>query len=250
VDTESLRFDHALGRFICLLSLLLFVCPAEAFGQSTMARRTARPRERALALSHGEAGAIVAIVRAGETKCTGLLVGASKVLTAAHCLTSAPDLSVRFSAGNGRAFETRQVVAVVKHRWLDAGLLDLDAPLPRWIVPFRLPSVAASAPEVGRTVSVAGRGQSSAGFNLDVVRATVVGAGTELVVAYAEKAGLCRGDSGGPLVERDVDGRLVVWGILRGGAMDCRGPDRFTRTTGLREWVDVAAREVSSGRIE
>ena len=183
-----------------------------------------------------EAGAIVAVVRDGETKCTGVVTGLSRVLTAAHCFRAAEGLSIRFGDQEGSAGGTRRVMRVVKHGNLDAGLLELEAPLPAWIIPLALPTEGLTSPEMGRMVAVGRRGEDSRD-GPSLLRAMVIHSGTELEVDYEGEAGLCRGDSGGPLVTRELDGRVVVWGILRDGAMGCRGPDRFTRTSFLGAWV-------------
>ncbi len=132
----------------------------------------------------------------------------------------------------------RRVAGSSKHPTLDAAVLELATPVPSWVEPLRLARAGATVPEIGAAVRAAGRGQRIGVTALAVLPAAVRSSGTELEIDYPDARGLCRGDSGGPLFTREHDGSLRVWGLLRGGALDCRGPDRFTRTARLVGWIE------------
>jgi len=189
-------------------------------------------------LTAAESGAVVSVLRRGRAQCTGIVVGPTWVLTDAHCLKLETGLEVELADEVHCRRVKRRVASSVKHSTLDAALLELATPIPSGVEPLRLAPRGLTPPEPGAPVRVAGRGQGLGSTALAVLAAVLRDNGTELEVGYPGKRGLCRGDSGGPLFTRLDDGQLRVWGILRGGALDCGGPDRFTPAARLVGWVE------------
>ena len=180
--------------------------------------------------------------------CSGTLIEARLVLTAAHCLFDS-----RGRRLSGLVFGNEEEVLDVDFSatdgyrpgssgpWNDIALLQLSdaattAPIP----------IARTSPRATQRVSVVGYG---------VTRATGphtgVGGGTrrsatislsaveERELYYeAEPRGACYGDSGGPLILRSGGRERVVGVTSRGTQVDCQGTEIATRVDAYADWID------------
>lgn len=196
-----------------------------------------------LGLSGAQESAVVAITfEAGAATgpanlCSGVALGRSALVTAAHCFdTPAANLLVT-GAGWRRALAFADVV-IHRHEALDVAIVEaaaLDAPL---ALPFARVGEAAN---VGDTAEVAGAGVRDDGtageIEFGVASVTAV-ADDSLTVELLGPGGPCGGDSGGPLLRRGAAGGVEVLGILSEGAPTCQGPDRYVRLDKLQAWLE------------
>jgi hypothetical protein len=210
------------------------------------------------ALVGGEATAgdpaIVALLDAhGGLACTGVLVAADAVVTAAHCLVDTPRPRVFFGAEVGG---TGQIVDAVGHTidpayrvgevGSDLGLLVLAEPSS--VAPLPL----ASPPAAGTPVRLVGFGADGATDYESAGRKRTGGAHLEAVVAdhvrvVPDPAQPCGGDSGAPALAI-VDGAEQVVGIVSRGDPDCAAFALLARAD--RAWRlgdEVAAGVVTGG---
>jgi secreted trypsin-like serine protease len=215
-------------------------------------------------VEHVQVGRVGRLERDGLVAwfCSGTLVGARTVLTAAHCLFDRTDRRLRapqLAFGIGAS-----VFAVVRSSvlgtyapgsagpWDDAAVLGLEAapnvePIP----------VATSAPGEGSAARVVGFGVTRAtgpqqGTGGGVRRRTTIrlDAVTERELRYLSDAGgACYGDSGGPLLARSEAGRWQVVGVTsRGRGVYCDQENIATRIDALRSWIRrVSRRDVCEG---
>lgn len=202
----------------------------------------------------------------GDTSraCSGALVDAEWLLTAASCFVDDPAVSLAVPAGApalkttatiGRtdltttAGQVRNVVELVPYSdpTQDVVLARLSSPVTD-ITPVALSS---SAPVAGEELQVAGYGRTqdewspltmhTGTFTLDSVSATEVGITGENGVA------VCKGDTGGPLL-RDTGGSVQLVGInSRSWQGGCFGTDATeTRTSAVDTRVDTLAGWIGS----
>ncbi|WP_156754169.1 S1 family peptidase [Actinokineospora pegani] len=173
----------------------------------------------------------------GRQFCGGTLVGADKVVTAAHCAVAKPPEDVRVVASREDKLTADGVVAQIERVWVhpeftsvtagnDVAVLTLDRPLSN--PPIELatdPSAyAAGAPATvlgwGRTAEGGSGSRYLLGAEVPVVADTECStayadyAATSMVCAGLPEGGVdtCQGDSGGPMI---VAGRLAgvaSWG--------------------------------------
>ncbi|GAA0492973.1 hypothetical protein Ade02nite_69800 [Paractinoplanes deccanensis] len=185
----------------------------------------------AAAPAHGIAGGsaaasgaypFVAHVAVGDVRaCTGALVAASWVVTAAECFGtgsgSKPDQATtvtigRSALGSGATGRVRTVTGLVRHPGGGVVLARLDAAVTD-IAPV---AIATTAPAAGETLRSAGYGRTAtswvprqlttADFAVDSVAAGAIG----LVPAAGSSASTCKGDSGGPLFRAGTTPQLVA----------------------------------------
>jgi secreted trypsin-like serine protease len=207
--------------------------------------------------------------------CTGTVLSARLVLTAAHCVKP-PD--VRFSVENFRIVTgdvnwkapDRQVLHVARAIGYprynsrsgqgDAALLELSEPTEAPPMPL----AGRRFWSAGSEAEIAGWGKVHLGqhgvtYLLHRASIAVLGSrecrlqgGRQGQVCAEDppprKASPCYGDSGGPLLaHRPGDGRLVEIGVVHGGA-NCnpRFPGLFTSTVPIFDWVRARMAEVRS----
>ncbi|WP_418960450.1 S1 family peptidase [Streptomyces tritici] len=194
----------------------------------------------------------------GGTFCTGTLIRADWVLTAAHCVggvTDPGDMSVRVGT-NQRDSGGQVRKAIELHSYPaytgghnDIALLKLETPV-TGIAPIRLADSGQRHRWDGRQGGpftqyddgvVAGWGQNSAGQLPDRLQFK----GVSIKPARADRAGLktiptsggpCRGDSGGPLMV-SINGELFQVGVMKG--QNCSTSASYSEVGAgyLKSWI-------------
>ncbi|WP_344117566.1 trypsin-like serine protease [Streptomyces blastmyceticus] len=188
----------------------------------------------------------------GQRGCSGVLVDASWLVTAASCFADpggldsaagAPPQKTRATIGRTdlttSAGQVDDVVEIVPHADRDVVLARLARPVLD-VVPV---PVAAGAPVSGETLRVTGYGRTkdewvpdrlqTAALSVTSVDATTLG----LAAKAPADAGLCKGDTGGP-VFREGDGRAELAGIASTSwQAGCFGSDE-TRTGAVGSRLD------------
>lgn len=194
-----------------------------------------------------------------QWKCTGALVDASAVLTAAHCLPITRVASTDDASQPGMVKRVKEVARPANDR-ADAALLLLDRPL---VAPtaMRRGKAHDSGPQgvlrfvgFGATDSQ-GRGGfghrhmvdlTATGWGCDGNRVATTGCvpGLEMVVPGSAGHDTCRGDSGGPLYELWGDGKVCGYRLVgitarrvADAVVPCGNGGIYTRVDVLDEWL-------------
>jgi Trypsin len=199
---------------------------------------------------------VVALAHQRGVMCTGALIRADVVITAAHCRNASHALAGAYPASRlGRS----KVARFVTHpsRGVDLGLAFLEAPLPGPIYPFARKDVL-SGPgrfvgygcEDDRSCVAVGRRKY---FNVTLQpqnstcsfeRAPELGCAptTEMVLPRAAGADTCRGDSGGPLLVASAEGWLIQAITSRGlvhAERRCGEGGIYVRTAPQTTWLQA-----------
>jgi hypothetical protein len=195
--------------------------------------------------------AVGALIRFGSTHCTGTLISARRVVTAAHCLQGVSASSLRFAIGPNAAQPefSLAVASVTAHPQYnssqltnDIGYVDLAENAP--VAPMRvLTSMDSSF--VGQEFVFVGYGVSN-GFSQ-------TGAGTKRFVNMAisqvmakqfryqvPNKNTCNGDSGGPAFAQ-VNGELFVAGVTSYGDANCVQYGVDTRTDTYIDFLGIGS---------
>lgn len=192
--------------------------------------------------------------------CSGIVIGRSAVLTAAHCVPPGADLRIHYP-DDGPAPVLRAVSGVVRHpgyrpdairrreRSIDLAIVRLAEPLPDRFTPV---SVGDAGPvEAGMRFRIAGFGvtREGDGRSSGRLREAQLTARAPLskVLLWAEDpshagAGACTGDSGGPVF--DVSGTdavaLTLWSA-GDGKHQCGALTQALWLAPYRDWIASAA---------
>jgi hypothetical protein len=202
------------------------------------------------------------VVGAHDRGCSGVLVDAEWLLTAASCFADDPAASLAVPAGkpqrtttatigrtdlSGTAGAVREIVELVPRTDRDVVLARLNRPV-AGVNPIAL---SATAPAAGEELKLAGYGRSKtewAPLNLHTgVFSVDAAAATTATVTGKDGVSACMGDTGGPLV-RVVNGVHQLAGLAsRSYQGGCFGIDAAeTRTGGVLARVDDLASWVKS----
>jgi trypsin len=196
----------------------------------------------------------------GELICSGVLIAAKVVLTAAHCIDGTPR-NMLVHSGSLQGVPVSGFAAHPSYnrttKYHDIGLLELARPIDVAVAKIAPANDSALFRRHGENLSVFGWGETEAGSDDGKMRwaaqrdisskgKSVLGRGFEpqrMVAAgrwdsrLRKYSGACRGDSGGPLVTPDTV--PVVLGVVSFGARQCssRLPTVYTRVSAYRAWI-------------
>ncbi|MDP5309335.1 S1 family peptidase (plasmid) [Streptomyces sp. NBC_01220] len=197
-----------------------------------------------------------------ERSCSGVLVDAEWLLTAASCFADTPESSLSVPAGKpglkttatiGRANLTsttgavREVVELVPRTDRDVVLARLNRPVTN-VSPIAL---ATTAPTAGEELKFAGYGRTTTEWvpgNLHTGALSVdASAATTTTVTGKDSAAACMGDTGGPIIRVAGGTHQLAALSNRSYQGGCFGSDKTeTRTGGIAARVDDLASWVDS----
>lgn len=158
--------------------------------------------------------------------CSGTMISANKVLTAAHCLENAASVDVLLGvSANKLAYVTSNSWQIHPNFTRSAnGILGNDVGVINVPVPLPIPSVpilASAAPQVGQKAVVFGFGTTGPAEDYGQLRSGVmkiaaVDAGRIFADYEGGTSNVCSGDSGGPLLLQ-IGNQLTIGGTTSYG---------------------------------
>jgi len=210
------------------------------------------------------AGSTLMVLNARGGVCTGIVLSARAVLTAAHCASDGTDLRIHWKDGAGEPVlfapaavvlhpEFKADAVTSRRRSIDLALLRLAEPLPARFTPATL--VDGTTPRAGAAVALAGYGvlregeARTTGVYRSAALAAVEPYGPGRVLLWAADPagagkrpgmGACQGDSGGPMIGND--GGIVAvtsWSTGPSGK-SCGLLSQGVLVAPQRSWIDGA----------
>jgi secreted trypsin-like serine protease len=163
--------------------------------------------------------------------CSGTMISANKVLTAAHCLENAANVDVLLGVS------ANKLAYITSYSWQihpnfarssngilsnDVGVINVPVPLPIPSVPI----LASSAPQAGQKAVVFGYGTTGKADDYGQLRSGVmkiaaVDAGRVFANYESGTSDVCSGDSGGPLFLQ-IGNQLTIGGTTSyGDSVNC-----------------------------
>lgn len=206
-------------------------------------------QERVLRIVNGSQTSGFESVGIVNEQCTGTLIAANAVLTAAHCIPEDVRETQSFNLG-GRTYETERVA--VHPGYFSEQDIDLAAMiLKEDVVGIEPAAINRSTPQVGQVLTLVGfgaTGTAQGGHNDDFgvkhVGQTPIDELTPTQVNWnfdnATEANTAPGDSGGPAF-LELDGALALAGVTSGGTIESAALGDFsfdTRVDTFAGWVD------------
>jgi hypothetical protein len=202
----------------------------------------------------------VMVLTAQPAMCSAVVLASDVILTAAHCVTGAPDYRVHFRDAAGQpvllefaakaahpGYDAKAIVA--RRRSIDLALVRVAEPLP---ASFEGATLSASSPSRGSTLLVAGWGRSreqdrrSTGSFRSVSLNVVEPYGSSRILVWGKSVdggGACQGDSGGPVLQEDKVVAITSWSLGANGRKCGEltqgillGPQRAWIDTTLESW--------------
>jgi hypothetical protein len=229
-----------------------------------------RPAEAVVAGRVGgpEAAATLMVLNAHGGVCTGVVLSARAVLTAAHCAAGGTELRIHWREGGEPVLVAPAAVALhpqfdanairSRRRSVDLALIRLAEPLPGRFDAAGL--VDGPLPRAGSRITLAGYGVAregearSTGTYRSAALTTVEPYGPGRILLWAADgggkkpgAGACQGDSGGPIFGEDGIVAVTSWstgpagrqcGLLSQGVLVA--PQRGWIDTTLSRWGESA----------
>lgn len=234
------------GLIAATLALFTLSAPAHALGGSAVSMST-----------WGLAAHTVMVLGARGSVCTGTVIDARVVITAAHCVASSKQIAVAYLENGQPVLQLATGVATNPgfsrnaKVSVDVALLRLQEPLPPRFTPVRIDGGQA-AQTVGDQLTIAGFGLSeeknikSAGTlrTADVsllprIYPRFLRLGIDADLA---RLAICKGDSGGP-VFASIDGERVLAGVVyaaerTGKAVTCGATAQAVRLAPQKPWIE------------
>ena len=241
------------GRLIALTGLASGLALAAGPASSVVGGREGGPAS----------GSTLMVLNARGGVCSGIVLSARAILTAAHCAAGGTDLRIHWKDGGGEPVlitpasvtlhpEFKANAVAARQRSIDLALVRLADPLPARFTPASL--VDGAQPRAGAPIVLAGYGVSREGE----ARTTGIyrSAGLSVVEPYgpgkvllwaADPAGAgkragpgaCQGDSGGPMTSAD-GGVVAVTSWSTGPAgKSCGLLSQGVLVAPQRNWIDV-----------
>lgn len=186
--------------------------------------------------------------------CSAVVVARDVVLTAAHCVTGAPEHRVHFRDETGQPILIAPAAKAVhpgydakaietRRRSIDLALLRIPAPLP---AQFETATLDASRPMKDETVIVGGYGLAREGdatttgtFRTARLKA-IEPYGPSNILLWLRgdgSMGACHGDSGGPMVSREAIIAITSWSTAAKG-LTCGDMTQGALLGPQRAWID------------
>jgi hypothetical protein len=188
--------------------------------------------------------------------CSGVVVARDAVLTAAHCVTGAPEHRVHFRDASGQPVLIVPAAKAVhpgydpaaierRRRSIDLALIRLPEPLP---ARFDTATLTAAGAVRDERVTLGGWGVLREGDSrtTGTFRTASLGVvepyGPSRILIWAQDperagAGACRGDSGGPILRGSAVVAVTTW-ASGGAGRDCGGFTQGVLVGAQRDWID------------
>ena len=211
--------------------------------------------------------------------CTGSIIHAQYIITAAHCLAKDPrNMVVLFGSNFETALKEKHFLKVAdglanplynhkmqfanrnntvpEKNWGDIALIKIDQPLPRGYRPIPVTALDVKIAHQESVLAGYGMFNGVTGEGSGVLRKTLVQienpaySQSEASIDQTHGTGACHGDSGGPAYIKTPKG-FALWGVTSRGLKDpkndCSQYSVYTKLASFRLWV-VKAQELLQTR--